>query len=197
MKSCDQSTLEQKILSYKREHEVAVAVHETARKAYIDSLNALEDAETAQKIVQYVAQEVQEQAHQRLSSVVTRCLEVVFEEPYQLRIEFAQKRGRTEANLVFVREGMVLTDPLNEAGGGTIDVAAFALRLGCLVMERPRKARLLVLDEPFTRIRGKRNRERMRGLLESLSQEFGVQFVICVDHDAYPEFLLGNVVEVV
>ena len=52
------------------------------------------------------------------------------------------------------------------------------------------------MDEPFSRIRGQENRRRMRGLVESLAADFGVQFVICIDATVYPEFLLGTVIEI-
>lgn len=152
-------------------------------------------AEEAQQIIQVVSVAVQQEAHDKIASVVSRCLETIFDEPYEFKIAFERKRGKTEAVLTFVRGGMVLSDPLNEAGGGVIDVAAFALRLACLVLERPVRRRLLVLDEPFSGIRGQQNRQRMRGLVETLAEEFGVQFILNIDADVYPEFMLGNVVE--
>lgn len=153
------------------------------------------NAEEAQQILQNAAIAIQEDAHDKIASVVSRCLEAVFEEPYEFKIMFERKRGRTEASLVFVRGDLTLTDPINESGGGVIDVAAFALRLACLVLERPIRRRLLVLDEPFSKIRGARNRERMRSLIEDLANEFQVQFIINIDADVYPEFTLGNVIE--
>lgn len=161
---------------------------------------AAQDNETyaleAQEIIQSVAMEIQQQAHDRIATVVTSCLRSVFEDTYDFHIKFERKRGRTEATLVFVRGDLELTDPMNEAGGGIIDVAAFALRLACLVLQRPVRRRLMVLDEPFSRIRGAKNRQRMRALIESLAEDFDVQFVLNIDSDAYPEFLLGTVVEV-
>ncbi len=157
-----------------------------------DETNAVE----AQQIIQVVAQAIQEEAHDKIAGVVTRCIEAVFDEPYQFEIYFERKRGRTEATLAFVRGDLVLTDPINEAGGGVIDVAAFGLRLACLVLERPIRRRVLVLDEPFSRIRGDSNRQRMRQLIESLAEDFQVQFLINIDGDSFPEFVLGNVVEV-
>lgn len=162
-------------------------------------LTAAEDllfyAEEAQKSIQKVAQSVQQEAHDRIAGLVTRCLGAVFDEPYEFKIEFERKRGKTEAALKFVRDGLVLDDPMNQAGGGVIDVASFALRLACLVLRRPQIRRLLVLDEPFKNIRGAEYRGRVRALLEALSREIGVQFILCVDADAYPQFVLGHVVE--
>lgn len=178
------------------DYRLADSQHKEERSAYVEADGNLTIAEESQQILQYVALTVQQEAHSRISSVVTRCLEEVFDDPYEFKIEFERKRGRTEANLTFTRSGLVLTDPINECGGGVIDVAAFALRLACLVLERPIRRRVLVLDEPFTKVRGMQNRQRMRGLIEMLAKDFDVQFILCIDIDQYPTFALGNIIEV-
>ena len=177
------------------DHRFLVLQLKSEKTAMIEAEDLLTSAEEAQQILQLVAQAIQQAAHDRIAVVVTRCLEAIFDEPYEFRIDFEKKRGRTEAVLVFVRGNLVLTDPLNEAGGGVIDVAAFALRLACLVLERPVRRRLLVLDEPVSKIRGAQNRQRMKELIESLASDFGVQIVMCLDVENYPEFALGNVIE--
>lgn len=144
----------------------------------------------AQALAQQVAQEVQQQAHHQIADIVSRALEAVFDEPYLFKINFVQKRGRTEAELVFERNGLQV-DPMTAAGGGVIDVAAFALRLSCLLLSRPPVRRFLAMDEPW-KFLSVEYRPRMRGLVESLSKELGVQFLI-VTHDN--EFKIGKVVE--
>jgi len=146
----------------------------------------------AQAVVRAIAQEIQQRAHGRIASVVSRCLEAVFDDPYEFRIEFEQKRGKTEAVLEFVRDDKVFREPLNEVGGGVIDVAAFALRLAVVMLSRPVLRRVLVLDEPFKNIRGAENRARTRRMLEMLADELGFQFVLNTD---IPEYRLGTVVE--
>jgi len=148
--------------------------------------------EEAQRIAQSVAQAIQQTVHRRIADVVSRCLLAVFDEPYSFKIEFDRKRGKTEAVMVFERGGAKLDDPLNEIGGGVVDVAAFALRLACLLLKRPAGRRMLVLDEPFKCLRGGQNRARTRVMLERLSEELGLQLLICTD---IPEYRLGTVVE--
>lgn len=131
----------------------------------------------AQGIVQHVAQEVQQQANQRIASVVTRCLESVFEEEaYEFRIDFERKRSKTEARISFVRDSLEV-DPLTASGGGVVDVASFALRLACLLLSKPPLRRLIVLDEPFKHL-SVEYRPRIRTLLKVLSEDFDVQFVL-------------------
>ena len=147
-------------------------------------------AEEAQGLAQQIAAQVQQKAHDRIAGVVTRSLQAVFDDPYEFVIRFEQKRGRTEARMVFMRDGKEI-DPLTASGGGVVDVAAFALRLSCLMLARPPLRRLLVLDEPF-RFVSANLRGRLRGLLESLSTELGVQ-IIMVTHQT--ELTTGTVVE--
>jgi DNA repair exonuclease SbcCD ATPase subunit len=148
--------------------------------------------EKAQQIVQLVAEDAQNKAHARIANLVTRCLEAVFDDPYQFVINFERKRGKTDAVLTFVRDDVMLEDPSDEAGGGVLDVAAFALRLACLVMQRPRRRLLLILDEPFKFV-SEEYRERVRDLLLALSQEMNVQFIL-VTH--IPELKIGKVIEI-
>lgn len=150
-----------------------------ARKAHKRATASLAAHTEAQAALQQIAQAVQEAAHGKLAAVVTRCLAAVFTDPYEFAIRFERKRGRTEAKLVFVRDGEEV-DPLTEGGGGPVDVAAFALRVACLCMAKPARRRMLVLDEPFRNVHGL-NRQRLKGLLHTLATELGMQFIIATN----------------
>lgn len=147
--------------------------------------------DTAQKLAQQVAQQVQESAHAQVADVVSACLEAVFEEPYTFRIVFEQKRGRTEARLVFERDGLEV-DPLTASGGGVVDVASFALRVACLSMQRPRPRMLLILDEPFKFV-SRCYLPRVRALLERMTEEQNIQILMVTHID---ELRTGKVVYV-
>ena len=167
------------------------------RRFVIEEEDNLSDAERAQILLQSVAQEIQQEVHSRIAGVVSRSLEAIFDDrAYEFQIIFDKKRGRTEARLAFVRDGLVLDNPAEEVGGGVIDVAAFALRLACLSLIRPPVRKVLILDEPFAKIRGIAYRRRVRDLLTQLSEEMGIQIILNVDIESYPEFELGKVVEV-
>lgn len=153
----------------------------------------LADIQTAQSILQQVAQSVQQQAHDRIASVVSRCLQAVFDEDaYEFRIHFERKRGRTEARLVFIRNGHELS-PQSGSGGGVQDVAAFALRLACLMLRKPSGRRLLVMDEPFRFVHSPVYRERVREMIETLAEEMDFQFVISTGCEDYQT---GTIIEV-
>ena len=173
---------------------------ESKREAYSQSKrdfntinNKLVHIKTAQTIAQIVAQTIQEKVHAKISSVVSRCLSAVFEDPYQFKILFERKRGRTEALLIFERDGHQITDPMNGSGGGCIDVAGFALRLSSLMLQRPKRRRTIVLDEPFKSPSPAKNyRDRTKQLIETLADEMGIQFVMITN---IMELATGNVVD--
>lgn len=144
----------------------------------------------AQQIVQHVVQAVQQQTHKRISTIVSRCLNLIFEDAYEFKLIFERKRGTTEARPVFIRRGNEI-DPKYSSGGGVIDVTSFALRLSCVILARPRRRRLLVLDEPFKMV-SIEYRERIRIMLEVLSKELKVQ-IIMVTHDK--ALMIGNVID--
>jgi len=160
-----------------------------------DALTKAEDLLTntleAQKVLQAVAQTVQQQAHDRIAGVVTRCLEAVFpDDPYEFKILFEQKRGRTEARLVFMRRGHEV-DPLTASGGGAVDVAAFALRVSCIMLSKPPVRRILFLDEPF-RFVSVKYRDRVRRMLEALADDLKMQFVFSTH---MPELRTGEIIQ--
>lgn len=174
------------------EHRAAKAAVKNEREELNTATASLAAQTDARGIIQSVAHAVQQEAHSRIAGVVTRCMQAVFgPDAYTFNIEFEQRRGRTEARLVFERDGLELV-PLQAAGGGSVDVAAFALRLACMMLQRPPVRRVLILDEPF-RFVSVGYRPAVRQLLLDLADELGMQFVI-VTHD--PAFIAGRVIEI-
>lgn len=156
-------------------------------KAELDHQHSLQ----AQTLIMELAQKVQAQAHKRISQVVSSCLDAIFDEPYEFRITFELKRGRTEAKLRFVRDGNEVS-PMDASGGGAVDVAAFALRAACVVLHRPRLQRVMALDEPFKFV-SKDYRPAVRAMLEQVSRDLGMQIIMVTHDEAYET---GKVIEI-
>jgi DNA repair exonuclease SbcCD ATPase subunit len=170
---------------------VAHTYLQACRRAVVVGEAEADATEEAQGIVQAIAETVQEEAHDRIAGVVSRCLAAVFDEPYEFHIRFERARGRTEARLVFVRDGFEV-NPIDGSGGGVVDVAAFALRLSCLMLARPACRRVVVLDEPFKFVSADR-RTGVRAMLESLAVDLDVQFIMVTHID---ELRCGTIIEV-
>lgn len=141
-------------------------------------------------IAQEIATTLQHTAHARIAAVVDRCLAAIFDDPYEFRIDFVRTGKRTEARLYFVRDGHPV-DPMTASGGGVVDVAAFALRVAALILSRPPRRRLMILDEPFKNL-SEEYHAAARDMLLMLANDFGVQFVM-VTHIS--ELRVGKIVE--
>lgn len=165
-----------------------VTAEQDALDACEGSIAALREA-TA--ISQEITKQLQQQAHTAIATTVSRCLGAVFDEPYEFKIRFESKRGRTEAQLVFCRDGETI-DPMTAAGGGVVDVAAFALRVSTLFLQKPAVRKLLILDEPF-RFVSAEYLPRVAALLEMLSVEMELQIVLVTHVD---ELRIGEVIEI-
>jgi DNA repair exonuclease SbcCD ATPase subunit len=139
------------------------------------------DARAALLAAQEIATAIQRDAHAQVTAIVSRCLTAVFQDPYEFEIIFERKGGRTEAQLVFKRGGNTI-DPMRGSGGGVVDIAAFALRIAALVLSKPQKRRLLVLDEPF-RFVSVQLRPAVKQLLDELASDLGVQ-ILMITHVA-------------
>lgn len=178
-------------LRSEREHVLQTVEDERLAldKAKQDYAAALE----AQRIIQSVAERLQTTANQRIAAVVSRCLRAVFGSSAPgFRIQFPQRRGKTEAQLEFTQGANCLSEPLEESDGGSVDVAALGLRLACLMLARPTRRRLLVLDEPMRNIHGTNNRRRAAELLLTLAKEMDLQVILATGLEWLK---VGNVVE--
>ena len=148
------------------------------KKALVESKHQLHLYQDAQKVLQTLIQSIQASAHQQIAAVVTKCLRTVFDDPYTFAIEFEQKRGKTEARMVFTKGGTRVTKPSRSIGCGVIDVAAFALRLASILLSHPKKRRTLILDEPFRFLHSTKYRQRLQDLLLTLADKFQFQFIL-------------------
>lgn len=135
---------------------------------------------TAQEILQIVAKDTQNMFVSNISDVVSSALEAVFgENSYKFSVEFVQRRGKTEVDMYFIRDGEKI-DPLSSSGGGAVDVASFALRVAVwsiLVNSNRKISNTIILDEPF-RFLSRELQPLAGNMLKMLSDKLGIQFII-------------------
>lgn len=134
------------------------------------------NAEQAQLIIQEVAKQTQSQLEYHISDVVSMALSAVFDDPYEFSLKFVERRGKTEADIVFLREDEEV-DPLQSAGGGAVDVASFALRIALWSIGKPRSRNTIILDEPF-RFLSADLQPKAGEMMKLLSERMGIQFII-------------------
>lgn len=163
-----------------RRHAERVLAEETA--AVLQAEQDAADCLTAQGIIQQIAQSIQQKAHGRVAAVVTKCVQAVFGTHMEFRIDVERKRGKTEARLLLLENAHEL-DPLDEACGGVVDVAAFGLRMAAIVLTRPTSRRLLICDEPFKNVNGEEYQARVAAVVTALAEDLDFQIVFVTDDD--------------
>jgi len=139
--------------------------------------------ERALELVKDVALKTQSQLEFHLSDMVSTGLNSVFDQEYNFRVIFEIKRGKTECNLYFEKDGN-LADPLTQSGLGAADVAAFCLRCAGYSMN-PIYRNTLILDEPFSRLKGEEENTKVLELMKMLSEKLDLQ-IICINDERAP-----------
>ena len=136
--------------------------------------------EQALEIVKLVGLQTQQQFQYQIADIVSMALDAVLPDPYELKVEFVERRNKTECDIYFSREGKDI-DPLSASGGGAVDIAAFALRIASWIMMSPRPRNTIILDEPL-RFLSQDMQEKASKMIQELANKIGIQFII-VTHD--------------
>lgn len=172
----------QEIRNLRRSLDLEILEYKTAKQQVrdekanlLEAQKQLEHSVEAQKIIQELAKETQKQAHAQLTSIVCLALEAVFDEPYRFEIIFESKRGKTEPRFTFERDGHHFSPKLGMSGG-VVFVAAFAMRVAAMLLQKPKVRPLIVSDEPFRGI-SEKNAPRVGEMLMSLAKKTGVQII--------------------
>jgi len=132
--------------------------------------------EKAQAFIQQVAKDTQEQIKYQISDLVNLCLDTCFPDEYTFDVNFEIKRGKTEAGLVLLQHGIELDDPMNQCGGGVVDLASFALRIAAWSLGK--SDNLIILDEPFKFLQPRELNVKGFEIIRKLSKELDLQFII-------------------
>lgn len=130
--------------------------------------------EESQAFLQDVAKRTQERLKVHVEDTVQLAIDTCFPDKYQFNMNFEIKRGKTEANIVFMKEGEPV-EPMDASGGGVVDMAAFALRIAGWTLSNTNN--VIILDEPFKFISN--DLQAMAAeVLKELSKTLSLQFII-------------------
>jgi len=132
----------------------------------------------ARALIQRAVSLTQERLKYKLSNIVTQALSLIFDDPYEFKVEFVERRNSTECDLLFSRGGEDY-DPLESAGHGAADVASFTLRVSYWLLSST--APFILLDEPFRHL-SEDLQPAAAEMLRMLSKEFDLQFLI-ISHE--------------
>ena len=136
--------------------------------------------EQAREIVREVGLKTQQQLQYHISNLTSLALGAVFDDPYELTVDFVERRNKTECDLLFERDGLSIK-PIDAAGVGAIDVAAFALRMASWSMQKPHTRNVIMLDEPFKHLKGAEANRRALNMIKEISNKMNVQIIMISD----------------
>jgi DNA repair ATPase RecN len=132
--------------------------------------------ERAQELIKQAAKNTQEELEYHISELVSLAMKTVFDDPYEMKVKFETKADRTEARVVFEKDGNEIS-PMDASGGGVVDVASFALRVSLWSLKSPRSCNTLILDEPFKML-SRDLLPKAGEVLKELSRRLGIQFIV-------------------
>lgn len=138
-----------------------------------------EHAVRAHLILQTTAKKTQQQLEYKISELVSLSQQAVFKDPYSLRLIYEMKRNKTEAQLIFERDGNQI-DPLEEGGYGPVDVSSFSLRASLWSLKRSKLDNILILDEPFKNINDdtRRLHQNVAEMVFEVSKKLNLQILM-------------------
>lgn len=136
----------------------------------------------AKLIIQTVAHDTQNQLEYHLNELVSLAMKAIWREnAYELKMQFNIKRGRTEAEPLFVKDNKKRR-PLKNTGFGPVDVASFFLRPTLWSLENPKKRNTFFYDEPFRHLNDPEGilHKRAAQMIQEASKriEGGIQIII-------------------
>jgi DNA repair ATPase RecN len=144
----------------------------------IKNMKPLKKILEAQEFLQVIAAQTQSIVEKKLSKLVTSALHTVYpENPYNFILRFEKKRNATECKLLFEKNEQEF-NPLEESGGGPIDIASIALLISFIMIEK--KNPIIILDEPMKHMSKKRSIIAAK-FLKSICENLGLQ-IIMVTH---------------
>lgn len=158
----------------------------TSNKELDNSLSQLELLEKVMVLFQKTSKYAREQAKIQIETLVTKCLQYVFESDIEFIIELEELRNKANAEFYVVNDlnGLVLkTKPEISRGGGVVDIVSLALRIAFLQIHKPPIDGPLILDEPAKHV-SEDYIFNVGDFLKQTSEMFGRQ-IIMVTHNQH------------
>jgi DNA repair exonuclease SbcCD ATPase subunit len=141
----------------------------------------LNDCLKARTILQVVSENSQKKIEFRISNLVSMALAAIFPNPYEFSLKYVIRREKTEADLIFTKNGNSTNKILDLGGGGVADISALSLTVCAqnILKNNP----VLFLDEPTKFLHNPSYQSKASLLLKQLSNEIGIQIIMISDQD--------------
>lgn len=124
---------------------------EDSKKAINNIQSEVELLEKVSILFQKTSEFAREQARSQIESLVTNCLQYIFESNIEFKIEIEELRNKPSADFYVItkeNDTIIKTKPELSRGGGVVDIVSLALRIAFLQIHKPKIQGPLILDEP-------------------------------------------------
>ncbi len=172
--------LQEKLIQEKSKKQILEIQLKTAKDKKKTLEQRCEAAQKARGITQIIAEQLQKKIEFQISHLVTTALAAVFPDPWEFQLRFVQRRNKTEADLIFIKNGKETDDILFSGGGGVADVAAnIALPLAIWSIRKTRN--VMLWDEPTKYLHNPEYQKNASALIKEVSEKLGIQIILVTD----------------
>jgi len=147
---------------------------------------SIEITEKVRILIQKVSEYAREQSRRQIESLVTGCLQYIFESDLEFKIDIHEVRGKPEAEFFVVSKingEEIKMRPQEARGGGVVDIISLALRFAMLQCSNINTEGPVVLDEPAKHV-SEEYIARVGEFLRQMAKIFDRQ-IIMVTHNRY------------
>ncbi|MCX7711074.1 MAG: ATPase [Clostridia bacterium] len=150
------------------------------------TLNHIDVLEKVRILLQKVSEYAREQSRHQIESLVTNCLQYIFDSNIEFRVEINEVRGRPEAEFYVISNingELIKTRPQDARGGGVVDIISLAIRVAMLQCSNLEIDGPIILDEPAKHV-SEDYINQVAEFLKQVSEMFNRQ-IIMVTHDRH------------
>jgi len=154
-------------------------LYEETKENFKINRDSLRNYQKASVIIKQIGIQTQQQLQFMISETTSLALQSVFPNPYELKVEFVERRNQIECDIYLARDEKQY-NPSEDVGGGVVDISCFSLRISCFSLQGGLTPSF-ILDEPFKNL-SKEYRKPAAEMLKELSRKLNIQFII-VTHE--------------
>ena len=139
---------------YQREKGKRDILQEQLESLEMELEQSRSEVELLEKVIlllQRTSEYAREQSKQQIESLVTKCLQFVFDKSISFEIDIYEQRNTANADFYLVNkigDIDIRTKPEVSNGGGIVDIISLALRISFLELNDPKLEGPIIFDEP-------------------------------------------------
>ena len=174
------STISSKLIVAEYKYKQLQKESEALQKSIDEAQADLAITEKTQDFIQEAAQLTLESLSIKISKIVSKALEYVFDKSYGFDLHFEIKYSKVVCSLILMKDGEPY-DLRTQQGDGIVDIVSLALRIAVLCLDKRNLRRILLLDEPAGAV-SQAYQSKVGAMLEQLSTQLGIQIILVAAH---------------